>query len=226
MGIVTAGTSGGGSGVRIGINTINGIDTLYLTDVQAEEFDTTSGTNKLQYHHDTGSIINTNLDILSYQDEGSFFTGEYFLVEQLDHGMYGLNNKVLIEGAIPSTVPTELSVETLASETTISVASTEVFENFEGVAVSAANTGYALLGGSEIISYTQVGMTSIGGVTRGTDSTTALNHKKDTAIAKYELFGVSLRRINAEHDVITDGVQPDSYYVKIDRELAEILMIR
>ena len=131
--------------------------------------------------------------------------------------MYGVNNKVLIEGAIPSTVPTELSVETLASETTISVASTEVFENFEGVAVSAANTGYALLGGSEIISYTQVGMTSIGGVTRGTDSTTALNHKKDTAIAKYELFGVSLRRINAEHDVITDGVQPDSYYVKIDR---------
>ena len=33
VGIVTAGTSGGGSGVRIGINTINGIDTLYLTDV-------------------------------------------------------------------------------------------------------------------------------------------------------------------------------------------------
>lgn len=217
VGIVTSSTSGGGQGVRIGINSINGIDTLYLTDVQSAEFDTTSGTNKLQYHHDAGSIINTNLSILSYQDQGSFFTGEYFFVDQLDHGMYGANNKVLIEGGIPSTVPTELSVETLASETTISVASTDVFENFEGVAVSAANTGYALVGGSEIISYTQVGMTSIGGVSRGSDSTTALNHKKDTAIAKYELFGISLRKINAEHDVVTSAIQPDGYYVKIDR---------
>ena len=56
VGIVTADTGGSGSGVRIGINSLGGIDTLYLTNVQAEEFDTTTGTD-VTYHHALGQLL-------------------------------------------------------------------------------------------------------------------------------------------------------------------------
>ena len=77
VGIVTADTGGSGSGVRIGINSLGGIDTLYLTNVQAEEFDTTTGTD-VTYHHALGSVIDTGLDVTSYDATGSIYTGEYF----------------------------------------------------------------------------------------------------------------------------------------------------
>ena len=38
VGLVTADMGGSGVGARIGINTIAGVDTLYLTDIQAQEF--------------------------------------------------------------------------------------------------------------------------------------------------------------------------------------------
>ena len=88
-----------------------------------------------------------------------------------------------------------------SSNETSRFASTEQFNEFEGVLVSAANTGYAFVG-SEIISYTSVGVSSLGGVVRGVDGTKALNHLQNDVISKYEYAGVSLRRINAEHDVL------------------------
>ena len=215
VGIVTADTGGSGSGVRIGINSLGGIDTLYLTNVQAEEFDTTSGTD-VTYHHALGSVIDTGLDVTSYDATGSIYTGEYFKVDHRNHGMHSPLNKVIISDAASDVLPTELSVALASNETTVSVASTEQFDFFEGALVSAANTGYAFVG-SEILSYTSVGVSSLSGVVRGVDGTKALNHLKDDIITKYEYAGVSLRRINAEHDVTSLLRGIDSYYLQIDR---------
>jgi len=214
IGIVTADIGNAGSGVRIGINSLGGIDTLYLTDVQAELFNTT--TNDLLYYHDSGSTVDTGLDIITYDATGSVYTGEYFRVDCRNHGMHSLSNKVIIEGVESDAVPTELSVALASNDTTVSVASTSQFATFEGATVSAANTGYALVN-SEIISYTSVGISSLGGVVRGVDGTKALNHLQNDVISKYEYSGVSLRRINTEHDVSGLLRDIDEYHIQIDR---------
>jgi hypothetical protein len=214
VGLVTADVGNSGSGVRVGINSLGGIDTLYLTNVQAELFDT--ATNDLLYYHDSGSTIDTGLDIITYDATGSVYTGEYFKVDNRNHGMHSSSNRVIIQDVQSDVVPTELSVNLASNETTISVASTSQFATFEGAAVSAANTGYAFIN-SEIISYTTVGVSSLGGVVRGVDGTKALNHLQNDIVSKYEYSGVSLRRINTEHDVSTVLRGIDEYYVQIDR---------
>ena len=215
IGLTTADVGGSGSGVRIGINSINGIDTLYLTDVQAETFDTSAG-NEATYHHAAGSVVATGLDITSFNATGSVYTGEYFRVSHRNHGMHSALNKVILSDIESDVIPTELTTDLASNETAISIGSTEQFSVFEGAVVSAANTGYAFIN-SEIISYTSVGISSLGGVIRGVDESKALNHLKDAVVNKYEYNGVSLRKLNTEHDVqnILRGI--DEYYLKVDR---------
>jgi hypothetical protein len=214
VGLVTADMGGSGLGARIGINTIAGVDTLYLTDIQAEEF--TAG-GDLTYTHTSGSVIDTTLDLLSYNATGSVYTGEYARVSSYNHGMYGIGNKVEIANVSPDGLPTEVSTDITASTTTISVASTAGFSVFEGVTVSAANTGFAIIN-NEIISYTSVGVNTLGGIVRGTNNTAAINHANGSSLQKYEISGVSLTKINTTHDVENFGKQMDSYLIKIDRE--------
>lgn len=214
VGLVTADMGGSGVGARIGINTIAGVDTLYLTDIQAQEF--TAG-GDLTYTHDSGSVIDTNLDLLSYDATGSEFTGEYARVSSYNHGMYGFGNKVEITGVESDALPTEVSTDVTSSTTTISVASTTGFDRFEGVLVSAANTGFAIIN-NEIVSYTSVGINTLGGIVRGTNNTAAINHTNGSRIQKYEANGVSLTKINKTHDVENLDKQMDSYLIKIDRE--------
>lgn len=215
IGLTTADVGGSGSGVRIGINSLGGIDTLYLTDVQAETFDTSAG-NEATYSHTAGSVIATGLDIISFNATGSVYTGEYFKVSHRNHGMHSPLNRVILSDVESDVIPTELSVNLASNETSISVASTTQFSTFEGAVVSAANTGYAFIN-SEIISYTTVGVSSLGGVIRGVDDSNALNHLKDDIVNKYEYNGVSLRKINTEHDVQTILRGIDEYYLKVDR---------
>ena len=214
IGLATAGTGNAGSGARVAISSISGVDTLYLTNVQAQEFDVTS--NDLTYVHSTGSVIDSGLDIWQYDEQGGNYTGEYLKVDHRNHGMYGTGNKVIISDAKSDVLPTELSVDVASNETSISIASTSQFAEFEGAVVSAANTGYAFMN-SEIISYTSVGISSLGGVVRGSNGTNALNHIKGDVVTKYELNGISLTRINTEHSVETSQVGIDEYYIKIDR---------
>ena len=214
VGLVTADVGGAGAGARVAISRISGVDTLYLTNVQAQEFDVTS--NDLTYTHSSGAVIDSGVDIWSYDATGSVYTGEYFKVDHWNHGMYGSGNKVIISDVESDVIPTELTADVASNETTISVASTSQFNMFEGALVSAANTGYAFAN-SEIISYTSVGISSLGGVVRGANGSNALNHIKGDVISKYEMNGVSLTRINAEHTVETSLVGIDEYYCKIDR---------
>ena len=69
--------------------------------------------------------------------------------------------------------------------------------------------GYAYLGG-EIIEYTNNGNGTLGITSRGVDGTAVLIHDQGTRVYKYEVSGVSLRRINNLHVVPTDSTLGDT----------------
>ena len=92
------------------------------------------------------------------------------------------------------------------SDTTISVANTSIFATFEGITTSK---GYCKVN-NEIIFYN--GITAAGGGagtlgigTRGVENSLKRSHDIDTQITPYELNGISLSRINTQHNMPTDA---------------------
>ena len=214
VGIVTADMSGSGSGARIGINSLGGLDTLYLTDVQAEEFTVGSG---LRYFHELGTIQDPGVNITRYDATGSLYTGEYARVSYFNHGMYGTGNKVAISGASPDTLPTVTSTTVNSTTSAIAIGDSTGFDVFEGVLVSAANTAYAIIN-NEVISYTSVGINTLSGIVRGVNNTQSINHAQGSNIQKYEVGGIGLGKINKDHDVEVLERNMDDFVIKIDRE--------
>ena len=214
VGVVTADMSGSGTGLRIGINSLAGLDTLYLTNIQAEEF---TNAQSVSYTHDLGTVIDSGVDVTRYDETGSIYTGEYAKVSYFNHGMYGTGNKVAISGVSPNSLPTTTSTIVNSTTSSISIGDSIGFDVFEGVLVSAANTGYAVLN-SEIISYTSVGINTLSGITRGVFNTQSINHAQGDAIRKYEFAGIGLNKLNTEHDIEVVGRNMDDFIIKIDRE--------
>ena len=150
------------------------------------------------------------------------YDGLHFRVTHPNHGNHAVNNKVDIDNITGDSVPTKLTVGYAQSVTTaVSVGSSTGFNWFEGAQVSASNPGYALIG-DEIIKYTTIGTNQLTGtITRGIDDSIARTHTIDTPVQKYELSGVSLRKINKTHDLINatssvqDNITLDSYVVKL-----------
>ena len=214
VGVVTADMSGAGSGVRIGITSLAGLDTLYLTNVQGEEF---TKANSVNYYHDLGTVIDSSLDVTRYDATGSIYTGDFARVSYFNHGMYGTGNKVAISGASPDTLPTVTSTTVNSTTSAIAIGDSTGFDVFEGVLVSAANTAYAIIN-NEVISYTSVGINTLSGIVRGVNNTQSINHEAGSPIQKYEISGVSLGKINKTHDVSTLGRNMDDFLIQIDRE--------
>ena len=150
------------------------------------------------------------------------YDGLHFKVTHPNHGNHALNNTVDIDGITGDSVPTKTTIEYGASATSVvSIASSTGFNFFEGAQVTASNPGFALIG-DEIIQYTTVGTNQLGGtITRGNDDTFAKTYPVGTPVQKYELSGVSLRKINRQHSLINvtssieDRVTLDSYHVKL-----------
>jgi hypothetical protein len=149
--------------------------------------------------------------------------GLYFKVNHNNHGMYAANNQVILSG-----IESDYSPETLVSDysatstDSIVVSSGSIFSTFENVAVDSNNPGYILID-QEIIKYTGVSGNSLTGITgnRGMDGTIPTLHKAKSLVFKYEMNGISLRRINKTHtftdvDVSNYPIEMDSYYLKID----------
>ena len=97
-----------------------------------------------------------------------------------------------------------------------------IFTSFENVPVSSVNPGYIIID-DEIIKYTGVNTStnSLQGISRAQDSTIAEQHSINEPVYKYEMNGVSLRRINKKHDFseVNHSLFPidiDSYHIKID----------
>ena len=224
VGIQTSTTSTQtGRDARITITAINGVDTLYLTNVQGQF--NTSGTEfavgaAVSYYSDATTIVSAaGTNIVSASANGGVYSGDYFKVDHFNHGMYSTTNKVVvnnIKSDVPSTVLT--SQVTLDEVSTISVDSTSNFTTFEGRPVGSGYVGYVKIG-NEIIGYDSVGSgtLSISPNGRGIDGTISVNHFSNSIVEKYEFGGVSLRRINGITTSIVAPIDTDSYHIKIDR---------
>jgi hypothetical protein len=194
------------------------IDTLYLSNVQGNTF--TNGSAELVYYNDSGTRVTLGSTIIqSSETYGYYSDGKYFKVDHFNHGMYATNNIVELSGVSPDTPGVILSSQLLRTGSILNIASvdTSYFQNFEGSAVSASNPGYLIIN-NEIIKYTSVQSSSLEGLERGIDSTIAINHPENSIIHKYELNGVSLRRINRTHNIVDSNIELDNYYLEIDRD--------
>jgi len=150
--------------------------------------------------------------------------GLHITVNHKNHGMHHEQNLVTISDVSTDLSPTKLSVPYNNSSTeSITVDNIGILTSFENVAVAATNPGYILVK-NEIIKYTGVsafsGQGSLTGITRAQDSTSAQNYVKGDIVEKYELGGVSLRRINKTHDFreVTESnpITLDSYKIKLN----------
>ena len=194
----------------------------------------TTGANALELTNNTGTFDTTNTlisdsttlpDIIpaTVTTNTGKYDGLHFKVSHPNHGNYAANNTVRLSYIKGDSVPTKITVGYGRSDTSVvSVASSIGFNFFEGEQVTASNPGFALIG-SEIIQYTSVGTNQLSGtILRGVDDTLARTYPIGRPIQKYELSGVSLRKINKEHSLINvtsnieDKVTLDSYHVKIE----------
>ena len=217
VGIVTSTVSpAAGRDARITVTGITGLDTLYVSNVQGESF-TTVGVSTLVYYNDSGVAVSlAGTTIRTSTPLGGVYAGNFMKVNHFDHGMYAANNKLTLTNIESNVSPTTLSLPITSTNTSISVASTSGFSVFEGIAVSGSNPGYIKVE-NEIIKYQSVGVGQLLTITRGIDSTLSLDHSANTIVHKYELSGVSLRRINTTHDISDTGNDIDSYYIEFDR---------
>ena len=231
IGIVTSTVNGqSGEGARISIGETGGTDTLFLTNIQADE--STYAPNSgiaITYFNDADTTTATGTvsgQILSRTFDGGVNAGNVLKINQFNHGMYGSGNKVSIENIESDIEPTVLNSNLSRTETSqISVASTTQFLNFEGIPVSGSNIGYVKIG-NEIIGYQGVieGALTIGsGVNkeRGVDGSNITSHQLNSVVRKYEVSGVSIRRIGVTTNVLSSPASDlDNYHVSFDRSAA------
>jgi len=220
VGITTSTVSSNtGRDARITIGAITGLDTLYLSNIQGNTFTVGAG---VSYYNNSGTIVSMASTLIrTYNANSNEYSGNYLQVNHFNHAMHASNNKLVINGAESNIAPTTLSTKLESDEvSTISVGSTANFDTFEGVSVSASNPGYVIIKpGDEIISYSGVGAgtLSIASGGRGIGTSVVIPHEINSEVYKYEMNGVSLRRINTTHDISSLDIRMDNYYVEIDR---------
>ena len=216
LGITSIGSVNVGRGARFSLSAISNINQIIVDNVQGD-FVVGSGksvqfVNNLgftTYLNGTGVLIS---EIIQETD------GLHVKIDHKNHGMYFGDNLVTIYNAESDIKPTKLSVQLSANSTgAISVEDSSAFSTFENVGVGTTNPGYLLIE-NEIIEYTSVSTGLIGGnIVRGSSPKT---YPIGTPVYKYELNGISLRRINKTHDLndvtISEPIDFDSYHIKID----------
>ncbi len=231
VGIVTSSAANQGRDGTITISAIQGVDTLYLTNIQG---DTTSFKNAAQIKYfdelSAGTVTKVAMGATGeIRDNTVVFTGginsgNVINVSHFNHGMYSDDSKVQFIDIESDTTPTILSSALLKTESAvISVGSTSQFVNFEGVAVGAANTGYVKIG-NEIIGYRAIGngvlnIATVSGNQRGVDNTIVTDHRINSIVRKHEVGGVSIRRLEVGTRQVSNSSLSglDDYYVSFDR---------
>ena len=240
--ITSAGISSGGSGYQIGeiltadaigitsigrnlrlsVQQLSAFNELVVDNVQGE-FEV-GVAKSIQYFSVVPGIGYTDLNggLVFANEVVTERDGLYINVKHRNHGMHAITNVVRISNAISDIDPVKLTndVERDFTGNLVVTGLTTAFNTFENVGISSTNPGYIIVN-SEIISYTGLNGNVFTGITRGVDSTLQIRHPANSFVFKYELAGVSLRRINTAHALqdVTDSTKEntlDSYYIKID----------
>jgi hypothetical protein len=219
VGISTFGSISVGRNARFSVGILTGVNQLILDNVQG---DFVVGSAKtVQYINSSGITTTLNASTggnVFINSVETISDGLHIKVNHQNHGMYSNENYVTLSNIQSDINPTKLSIAYNSNSTgAISVDNATNFSTFENVGVGTTNPGYILIG-DEIIEYTSVSGNLIGGnISRGANSK---NYPVGTPVYKYELGGVSLRRINKTHylgDVtVSNPITFDSYHVKLD----------
>ena len=211
-----------GRNLRLSVTDITGINELVLDNVQGDFLVGAGGT--VRYTNNLGVTTTLNAsaggNVLIPVAPTVVTDGLHIKVNQKNHGMHSTLNRVQISNVISDVTPTKLIADYESTSTsTILIADSTNFGTFENVGVGTTNPGYARIG-QEIISYTGVSTNSLIGITRSVDSTLAFNYTTGDFVYKYELDGVSLRRINKVHNLsdstVSDSIDLDYYNIKLD----------
>jgi hypothetical protein len=217
------GTETLGRNLQISVSQLDSINELILDNVQGD-FVVGSG-KTVQYINSVGVTTDLNgntgggvlIDSDGIQTETD---GLHVVVNHKNHGMHAGENIVRLTNVLTDTKPIKLTSNYEQNSTAdILVDVTTNFSTFENVGVSSTNPGYILIG-EEIISYEGVTANSLTNITRQIDQTVAFSYSEGTPIYKYELNGISLRRINTTHTLqdasTSDPIDFDYYTIKID----------
>ena len=213
-----------GTGLTIAIKSIvpTTIDTLFLTDVQGEEF--VSGEDLVHYGaaNDTRTVVETTVAKTNGTSivNGDKHNGNVMEVIQHNHGHHGSNNKIKITGVKPDTTATATSnvITATDSQVNIAVGGTDLaFTRFAGI---ASDRGFALID-DEIVEYI-VGLDILSLETRGVGDSIAVGHDIGAKIQPYEINGMPLTLVNTVHDItsnntLKDASNIDNYFLELDR---------
>jgi hypothetical protein len=199
------------------VGVISSFNSLLIENIQGSIIQ--DSTSQLIYVGTSGTTVLSGATV-TYNNNIS--DGLHFKVKHNNHGMYSLNDYVTLSGLESDLKPQKLNSSYNSSATSnITLSAVGIFTSFENLPVSALNPGYILIG-DEIIRYTGVttSTNSLTGVTRGIDSTIPASYSTSQQVFKYELNGISLRRINRTHNLSeTDHskypTDLDYYYVKL-----------
>ena len=209
-----------GFGGKLTVVSIASSNTFIIDNVQGQF---AAGITTISYIAGTGTttVAGTGVTISTIVED-PYYDGLHMKILHMNHGMHSSENYVRISSFRPlqSEINSQTTATITASQTSIPIQSSSGFETFEGVAVSADNPGYAIIG-NEVIQYTSYTVTSLDNVTRGTDGTQSQSYEPGVPVYKYEFNGISLRRINkvhnfAEVDFVNHPINLNSYFVKID----------
>ena len=205
-----------GSDALISVTSTTGKSTLYLKNVQGEEFTTGEA---LVVDNGSSQVSLASTTILSSTTYDSKYEGNVIEVSHFNHGMTADNNFVTLADVEPNTTSILLTDALSLDDQVISVASTSEFSTYAGI---STDQGYIKIN-SEIIYYNSIGSGQLGIGTRGVDGTIPRTHDTGDQSFKYELNGFDLRQINNDHDMASMPVSVnnlrdiDTYYLSLDR---------
>ena len=221
---VTIGSQNLGSGMRLSVSQIAGNNELIIDNIQGE----ISTGSSIKFINNSGitTDFTNNGTVLTVSNSITINDGQHIKVFHRNHGMHSKSNKVTISDIRSDITPATLVAQYPSSsgvQNELFISNVANFSTFENVPVSLSNPGYVKID-NEILSYTGVNSSSnsLTGVSRQIDSTKGFNYSINTTVEKYELGGVSLRRINKDHNLsdvsatISDPIGADYYHIKVD----------
>ena len=200
-----------GTGVRAVVGVAASTNLLVVDNIsdqfvnsQAITYINTAGANTVL----PASGVNVNNDTVR--------DGTTMLFDHHNHGMHSSQNKVKIEDFKSDVPTTTLSAKVEDDSTTISLTDGSLFGTFEGGAIGVANTGYIKID-NEILSYTSISSNDIDitAASRAIDDSLKSIHESGAVVEKYEFNGVSLRKINREHDLSDKEKGFNSYHIEL-----------
>ena len=214
-------TGGFGKDLRLtipnNVGVISAFNTLVLDNIQGKP--KVDSSSSVVYVGGGGTSVVNGAPITYLQNVTD---GLHFRVRHSNHGMYSREDQVTLSGVEGDVKPEKLTSTVDSSSTSdMTVTAVGIFTSFENVPVSSSNPGYVKIN-NEIIKYTGVTTTTstLNNITRSLDNTKAGDYAVNDKIFKYELNGVSLRRINASHSFLPTNdtkypIDVDHYWIKV-----------